>query len=152
MTTKTLEQAIYSHLTQGTRKIGKYLCFEVEMPDSQERVDLLEYDSDGTWRFYELKVSKADFKSGAAHTFRGNYNYYVMPYKLYEQVKEMIPDGIGVITCCDMWKTCTYQENPKRQELNVDANKIMLSFMQALSRENEKFMAVKQVIRKAGIA
>lgn len=121
------------------------------MPDSKERVDLLEYDKDGTWRFYELKVSKSDFKSDAAHTFRGHFNYYVMPDSLYDQVHQYIPQGIGVITCSSLWNTCSSVVSAKRKELEVNHDDLMFSFMQSLSRENDKFIKFKEAIRKAGI-
>jgi len=46
---------------------------------------------------YEIKVSKSDFMSKNGHNFVGNYNYYIMPKELYPQVKENVPDDIGVI-------------------------------------------------------
>lgn len=46
---------------------------------------------------YEIKISKSDFKSKHGHNFVGNANYYVMPKALYEEVKDQIPDDIGVI-------------------------------------------------------
>lgn len=46
---------------------------------------------------YEIKISKADFKSKHGHNFVGNANYYVMPKALYEEVKDLIPEDIGVI-------------------------------------------------------
>lgn len=46
---------------------------------------------------FELKISKADFKSKNGHNFVGNKNYYVIPKELYEKVKDLIPEGIGVI-------------------------------------------------------
>lgn len=99
------------------------------MPDSKERVDLLEYDKDGTWRFYELKVSKSDFKSDAAHTFRGHFNYYVMPDSLYDQVHQYIPQDIGVIICNSLWDTCSSIVKAKRKELDVSYDDLMFSFM-----------------------
>ena len=41
----------------------------------------------GEWRCYELKVTKADFRSTAKPSFVGHYNYFVLPSKLYEEVK-----------------------------------------------------------------
>lgn len=54
------------------------------------------YDTKGVFRCYEIKVSKADFHSAAAKSFVGHYNYYVLTRELYNQVKEEIPDWIGV--------------------------------------------------------
>lgn len=47
---------------------------------------------------FEIKVSLTDFKSKNGHNFIGNLNYYVMPYELYKEVKELIPANIGVVT------------------------------------------------------
>lgn len=46
---------------------------------------------------YEIKISKSDFKSQHGHNFVGNCNYYVMPKELYPEVKDLIPEDIGVI-------------------------------------------------------
>jgi hypothetical protein len=46
---------------------------------------------------YEIKISKNDFASKNGHNFMGNLNYYVMPLQLYHQVKEKIPEEVGVI-------------------------------------------------------
>lgn len=47
---------------------------------------------------FEIKISRADFKSPNGHNFIGNLNYYVMPYELFKQVESEIPEHIGVIT------------------------------------------------------
>lgn len=46
---------------------------------------------------YEIKITKADFKGKHGHNFVGNANYYVMPKSLYEEVKDQIPEDIGVV-------------------------------------------------------
>lgn len=62
----------------------------------REIVDCIKYTVDRKIYCYEIKQSKADFHSKNALTFIGNYNYFVMPYALYEQVKDEIPLDIGV--------------------------------------------------------
>lgn len=150
MTTKQLEHIAYKHLT----KMGTYLCFEVMMPNgcglgygNNERVDLLSYDTNGVWRFYELKVSKSDFHSKAKKTFLGNFNYYIMPNELYEQVKGAIPKGIGVYVAHDRpngrsWMECV--KKPVKQDLKIPHDKLMFAFMQSLSRENQKFRRLQR--------
>lgn len=144
MTTKELEHVAYKHLM----KMGTYLCFEVMMPSeyysNNERVDLLSYDTNHIWRFYELKVSKSDFHSKAKKTFLGHFNYYIMPYDLYVQVKDEIPKEIGVYAASQspnnanrFWMECV--KKPVKQELRIDHNKLMFSFMQSLSREYQKY-------------
>jgi hypothetical protein len=50
--------------------------------------------------FFEVKVTIQDFKSKNGRNFKGNLNYYVMPRSLFVEVKDSIPDGVGVI-CLD---------------------------------------------------
>lgn len=91
--TVALEKAI----RQATRKTGVFGCYEVTIGFcGRERVDYMTYDTKGVFRCYEIKVSKADFHSAAAKSFVGHYNYYVLTRELYNQVKEEIPDWIGV--------------------------------------------------------
>lgn len=91
--TLALEDLIY----EATHKQGVFCCFEVTIGwYGKERVDYMTCDTEGVFRCYELKVSKADFHSSCHNSFVGHFNYYVMPEALYEEVKGKIPDGVGV--------------------------------------------------------
>ena len=46
---------------------------------------------------FEVKISVQDFRSSNGHNFCGNRNYYAVPVEIYEKIKHLIPDGIGVI-------------------------------------------------------
>jgi len=46
---------------------------------------------------YEIKSCENDFNSIHGHNFIGDYNYYIMPYDLYEKVKTKLPYNIGVL-------------------------------------------------------
>jgi len=147
MTTKQLESAIFRALS----KMGTYMCFEVMMPHGNglrigmqnERVDLLSYDTNKVWRFYELKITKSDFYSKCKHTFLGHFNYFVMPMELYEIVKNDIPSHIGAYVAIlhepQNSYNCTCIKKAKRQELKVDEDALKFSFMQSLSREHGKY-------------
>lgn len=50
----------------------------------------------GDFYCFEIKSSVEDFHSKNGHNFFGDYNYYVMPEEVYEQVKTEIPYGVGV--------------------------------------------------------
>ena len=50
----------------------------------------------GDFYCYEIKSSVEDFNSKNGHNFIGDFNYYVMPFEVYEKVKNNIPYGIGV--------------------------------------------------------
>ena len=73
---------------------------------------------------YEIKISKSDFKSKHGHNFVGNANYYVMPKPHYEEVKDQIPDDIGVILYIEgkttnilrRKKECTFRTLPDEQQ------------------------------------
>lgn len=49
----------------------------------------------GDFYCYEVKSSVEDFHSKNGHNFLGDYNYYVMPKEVYEQIKKEIPCNAG---------------------------------------------------------
>ena len=122
-------------LWEATYKQGVFGCFEVTIGwFGNERVDYMTYDTNGIWRCYEIKVSKADFHSKAKKTFVGHFNYYVMPKELYDEVKDEIPNHIGV-------HTGDYSiKKAKKQELTMDEQILKNSLIRSLCRENEKFI------------
>lgn len=130
--TINLERNIYG----ATIKQGVFGCFEVTIGWwGRERVDYITYDTNGIWRCYEIKVSKADFYSKAKKTFVGHYNYFVLPsMELYEEVKKDIPSHIGVYIGHQNVKKA------KRQELQVDEQVLKDSLIRSLSREVEKLL------------
>ena len=111
------------------------MCFEVTIGwFGKERVDCLSYDTNGIWRCYEIKVSKADFHSKAKKTFCGHYNYYVLTSDLYEEIKDEIPNHIGVYVGGSLVKKA------KKQELSVDEQVLKDSMIRSLYRESEKIL------------
>lgn len=81
-----------------------------------EIVDCIKYTNDRKIYCYEIKQSKADFRSKNALTFIGNLNYFVMPYSLYEQVKDEIPPKVGVFVAIDHWETEEVIEDGRKWE------------------------------------
>lgn len=83
----------------GTKEVTVTLLKEKKV---KEIVDFLSYNAKkDEFRCYEIKVSMADFKSKAAKTWIGNYNYLVIPRELYlkqslYEWKEQIPYAIGL--------------------------------------------------------
>ena len=140
LTTRQLELIAYQYLY----KQGTYLCREVSMPTERpgmpvrERVDMCSYDTQGVWRFYEFKISVSDFRSHNNNTFYGNFNYYVIPMRVYQMVHDEIPKNIGVFLCNKERLTLDCIRRATRQELGVDEEKLKFNFMQALSRDNTK--------------
>jgi hypothetical protein len=129
-----------------TNKMGIFACHEVGIGSGRkiEIVDFLTYNTKGEWRCFEIKVSKQDFYSKHKKTFVGNFNYYVMPPELYEQVKQDIPKDIGVYTYYPKankqcpWLHCC--KKAKRKELIVNKDILIYSIIKSLSREYDKII------------
>lgn len=132
--TLDLEKKIH----KATCKQGVFCCFEVTIGwYGEERVDYMTYDTKGIFRCYEIKVTKSDFHSKAHNSFVGQYNYYVMTSELYEQVKDEIPNNVGVYI--GGW--CI--KKSKKVQLTVDVNILKDSFIRCLSRDAEKIHKIE---------
>lgn len=139
--TLMLQTAIW----RAKNKMGTFACHEVGIGfgKKMEIVDFLTYNTKGEWRCFEIKVSKQDFYSKHKKTFVGNFNCYVMPPELYEQVKQDIPKDIGVYT---YWGTeikdpsLYCKKKPKRKELVVKKDVLIYSLIKSFSREYDKLV------------
>lgn len=103
-TTINIEKALYKYT--GANSFGVYGCFECTIGEGygDERIDFITMDTESRFRCYEIKVSKSDLFSKNKLSFVGDYNYFVMPEELYEEIKDddrfskYLWQGIGVIT------------------------------------------------------
>lgn len=130
--TKQLEVAIWN----ATSKQGVFGCFEVTVGwFGKERVDYMTYDTRENFRCYEIKVTKADFHSLCHNSFVGHLNYYVLPLSLYEEVKEEIPDHVGVYTEAD---GCAYNVKRAKRQTVEDTDILKDSMIRSLHREVAK--------------
>jgi hypothetical protein len=131
--TKNLKKSIWF----ATKKMGVFGCFEVTIGfNGKERVDYMTLDTKGTWRCYEIKISKSDFHSKSKNTFIGHYNYYVMPKELYDEVKNEIPNHIGVFIGNEHYGFCT--KNAKKQMLGESEDVLKISMIRSMNRDVEK--------------
>lgn len=95
--TKTLE----SMLEMKFDKRSDFYVFECTYGwAGDEIVDCVMYDTNRVVHCYELKQTVSDFHSNAKLSFFGHKNYFVMPYALYEKVKDEIPDYVGCYVLC----------------------------------------------------
>lgn len=118
----------------ATKKIGVFGCFEVTIGlGGKERVDYMTVDSKGIWRCYEIKCTLADFRSKAATSFYGHYNYYVLTSELYEKVQEEIPRTIGIYVGRRLMRRA------KKTALVLEEDVLNMSFIRSLSREADKY-------------
>ena len=147
LTTKEIEQ----HLMMKNYKMNAFNCLEVgivnkvKVPHEKypqyminkydtEICDFMSYEQDkDIFRCYEIKVTKQDFYSKCKKTFVGNYNYYAMPKELYIEVKDDIPDYVGVV---DQLGFCL--KKAKKIELKIEKEKLLISMLKSLNRENYK--------------
>lgn len=80
---------------------------------------------------YEVKISVSDFKSENGHNFHGNRNYYVVDSRIYENIKDLVPDDIGIIVYYEktgamrIKKECKFRDisNETKTELLYNALK-----------------------------
>ncbi len=102
-----------------------------------EIVDILELNSQKGWCCYEIKISKSDFHSKAIKSFVGDYNYYLMPDGLYEQVKDEIEKDIGIYSYNGQY---LYLKKKARRQKIIDGMDCQLYYamIRGLNREREK--------------
>ena len=144
--TQEIEKALYYYCIE----LGALVVEEVSMPEEQGIVDTLACffkEESFEWRCYELKVTRADFRSKAKLSFIGHYNYFVLPLALYEGVKSEIPAEIGAMVyrpydnLNDEMRakgTFTIVKKPVRQELKVTELALTQRFMSSMFREVQK--------------
>lgn len=96
--TKDLEKLLAQHFNSR----NDFYVFECTLGwYGSEIVDCVMYNCQREIYCYEIKQSVQDFHSKNKLSFFGNKNYFVMPYSLYEKVKNEIPYGIGVYVAID---------------------------------------------------
>lgn len=133
-TTLQLEKALWKTMI----KMGTFGCFEVTIGwYGKERCDFITYDTKGIWKCYEIKTSLEDFRSNAALTFCGHYNYFVMTKELFEKVKHEIPKHIGVYV--NYYKEVKSVKRASKQKLSINEKVLKDSFLRSVFREAEKY-------------
>lgn len=160
--TKLVERALWNKNNEQ----GLFGCFEVTIGwYGNEIVDFITYKTNGEFRCYEIKVSKSDFNSSAKLSFLGDFNYYVMPFELYSQLKteahnefkgrqdfmnfedifetRLKNKGIGLIVVSDRGGI-EAKVNAKRKTVGLGMRGTLLESMtRSLSREVKKFYKIK---------
>lgn len=87
------------------------------------------------WKCYEIKTSKSDFKSTAKWTFIGHYNYFVIPEKLFGEIKANVPSGVGVIVYNEAKKTFSSKVRASKTKPLMRDDDILSEVMSSMSRE-----------------
>lgn len=91
----------------------------------------------GDFYCYEVKSSVADFHSKNGHNFIGDFNYYVMPPKVFELVKDEIP--YDVVYCPDaQWKALVSVKQARRKNRTKPMAEMLLMMYRSAARELRK--------------
>lgn len=142
-TSKT--QAIESILMETYKH--HYGCHEVTIGFGSAvngRVDYMVMDSKGIIRCFEIKVSKSDFRSGNINSFEGDMNYYVLPQELFEEIKDEVPDFVGVYICDEQCRYLTSVKKAKRQKITPERRLELTQYLaRSLSREAALYQELK---------
>lgn len=169
MSKTELTKHVEHSLWRQTVKQGVYGCFEMSIGIGWEAdgiVDFITYDSLGEFRCYEIKTSVPDFYSQAKLSFKGDFNYYVIPSILLDKLREhLVKDlekkgirtgkdnsrifderiknaGIGLITVSDKG-TLSVVIKPKRKSVRASMRTLLLeSMVRSLHREVNKYYKI----------
>lgn len=97
----------------------------------------------GDFYCYEVKSSIEDFHSPNGHNFFGDYNYYIMPEDVFEQVKYEIPYNIGVYVPGEIHYSGKFYElksikKAKRKDRERPVSEILLMMFRSMARDKRK--------------
>lgn len=95
---------------------------------------------------YEIKSSIEDFKSGHGLNFIGDYNYLVMPGKLYEVVSLEIPYHVGVYVPEGNKLICA--KKAKRASRTRPVSEILLMMFRSANRDYRKTVRELEEMKK----
>lgn len=148
--TTSIENALFNYCYD----LNQYAVEEVSMPRNFGIVDMLSVQYLGSqdkgfkkiWRFFEIKITKADFFSKAVHSFHGHYNYYVLPEKLFDQVHESISSEIGVIIS-DKYFNLNLIKKPRRKQLDIQEEFLDRAILNSMAREVKKAKLVEKGLK-----
>lgn len=93
----------------------------------------------GDFYCYEVKSCVADFNSKNGHNFLGDFNYYVMPRKLFEQVKDKIPYNVGVLVPAGThFDSLESAKNARRADRKRPIYEMLLMMFRSANRDRIK--------------
>ena len=99
----------------------------------------------GDFYCYEIKSCIDDFNSNHGHNFIGDYNYYIMTFELYHEVKDKIPYYVGVL-CPENDIYLMSIKKAKRIDRKRSALEMLLMMFRSANRENIKFNCQNKLI------
>lgn len=89
----------------------------------------------GDFFCFEIKSSVEDFRSANGHNFIGDFNYYVMPFDVFDKVKYDIPYGVGVY-CPDIAGLSSVKK-AKRMDRKRPVSEMLLMMFRSAARDRK---------------
>lgn len=141
------------------KKFTKYVRNKqlgIKMPEDTDRIKyqsaiihkatIAEDREKGDFYCYEVKSSVEDFHSKNGHNFLGDYNYYVMPEEVYEQIKKEIPYQVGVYVPDGMnyrgeWYDLKAIKKAKRKDRSRPVSEMLLMMFRSAARDRKKVLS-----------
>jgi hypothetical protein len=98
----------------------------------------------GDFYCYEVKSSAEDFHSPNGHNFLGDFNYYIMPEDVFEEIKNEIPYFVGVFVPENEnyrggWFDLKSVKKAKRRDRTRPVSEMLLMMFRSAARENKEF-------------
>ena len=87
----------------------------------------------GDFYCYEVKSSVEDFRSKNGHNFLGDFNYYVMPEEVLEEIRPLIPWGVGVYVPRDAGLYCA--KKARRRDRSRPVSEMLLMMWRSSRRD-----------------
>lgn len=97
----------------------------------------------GDFYCFEVKSSPEDFHSKNGHNFLGDFNYYIMPEKVYEEIKKEIPYNVGVLVPeiknhFGEWYDLRSIKKARRKDRTRPVSEMLLMMFRSAARERKK--------------
>lgn len=97
----------------------------------------------GDFYCYEVKSSAEDFHSKNGHNFLGDFNYYIMPEDVFEEIRNEIPYGVGVLVPAvkdrrGEWYSLEFVKKAKRKDRSRPVSEMLLMMFRSAARERKK--------------
>lgn len=84
---------------------------------------------------FEIKSSIEDYRSKHGHNFIGDFNYYVMPQEVYEQIKSTIPWRVGVYCPSPSGDFLVCVSKARRKDRTRPVSEMLLMMWRSSQRE-----------------
>ena len=144
--TKELSRCLEKHIKAYDTRVywAKEITFDYATTHAG-RVDYMRYKpknntpsgiEKGDFYCCEIKSSIDDFRSKNGHNFIADFNYYVMPREVYEEVQKEIPWYVGVYV--KSGQDIEPIRKAKRRDRDKSINEMLLMMFRSCARDRRQ--------------